>query len=237
MTLSLDSFPQGGTAVVIGASGGIGAAFFSHLEASGRFARLVGLSRASDPPLDLLEEASIERAAAHVRDLGDLRLVIDATGILSDAEMQPEKTLRQIDPRQMARAYAINAIGPALLLKHFGRLFPRNGKSVFATLSAKVGSIGDNGLGGWISYRAAKSGLNQIVKTASIELARRTPELAVVALHPGTVDTPLSKPFAKAGLTVRTPEEATEHMLSVIESLDGGETGGFFSYTGERLPW
>ncbi|WP_425086784.1 SDR family NAD(P)-dependent oxidoreductase [Stappia sp.] len=237
MTFSLNSFPPGGIAVVIGSTGGIGSAIMDALNASGRFGSVIGLSRRSDPPLDLLDEASIEAAAAAVRQRGPLRLVVDATGILSDAEMSPEKALRQIDPAQMARSYAINAIGPALLLKHFGPAMARDGKSAFATLSAKVGSIGDNGLGGWISYRAAKAGLNQIVRTASIELGRRAPELVVLALHPGTVDTGLSKPFAKAGLEVQTPDAAAGRLCSVIDTVDASQTGGFFSYTGERLPW
>lgn len=237
MTFSLNSFPPGGIAVVIGSTGGIGSAFMDALDASDRFGAVIGLSRRSDPPLDLLDEASIEAAAAAVRQRGALRLVVDATGILSDAEMSPEKALRQIDPAQMARSYAINAIGPALLLKHFGPAMARDGKSVFATLSAKVGSIGDNGLGGWISYRAAKAGLNQVVRTASIELGRRSPELVVLALHPGTVDTGLSKPFAKAGLEVQSPDAAAGRLCSVIDTADASQTGGFFSYTGERLPW
>ncbi|WP_029058927.1 SDR family NAD(P)-dependent oxidoreductase [Stappia stellulata] len=237
MTFSLNSFPPGGHAVVIGSSGGIGAAFVDALEASGRFDAVIGLSRRTDPPLDLLDEASIETAAAFVKKQGALRLVVDATGILSDEKMSPEKALRQIDPAQMARSYAINAIGPALLLKHFGPAMAREGKSVFATLSAKVGSISDNGLGGWISYRAAKAGLNQIVRTASIELGRRAPELVVLALHPGTVDTGLSKPFAKAGLDVQPPPVAVARLLSVVEGADASQTGGFVSYTGERLPW
>lgn len=237
MTFSLNSFSGDGPAVVIGSTGGIGSALIAQLEASGAFDAVIGLSRRSDPPLDLLEESSIEAAAAAVKAIGRPRLVIDATGILCDDEMSPEKALRQIDPAQMARSYAINAIGPALLLKHFGPVMAREGKAVFATLSAKVGSIGDNGLGGWISYRAAKAGLNQIVRTASIELGRRAPHLAVLALHPGTVDTGLSKPFAKAGLEVQTPETAAGRLLSVIDAADASQAGGFFSYTGDRLPW
>ena len=235
--ISLESFSAGGIAVVIGASGGIGRAFTADLHQAGRFDTVVALSRRSTPPLDLLDEARIAQAADHVSGLGDLRLVIDATGILSDEAMQPEKALRQIDPEQMARSYAINAIGPALLLKHFGRHFPRRGKSVFATLSAKVGSIGDNHLGGWVSYRAAKAALNQIVRTSAIELARRAPELVVVALHPGTVDTGLSQPFAKSGLRVQQADEASARLLHVIDGLTADATGGFYSYNGERLPW
>ena len=153
---SASPWPTGGLALVIGASGGIGAALLAQLQQNDRFDRALGLSRHSQPALDLLDEASIAQAAAHVAGLGlPLRLLIDATGLLHGPGLQPEKTWQQLDPVQMAQAFAINAIGPALLMKHFLPLLPREGRSVFATLSAKVGSIGDNHLGGWYSYRAS----------------------------------------------------------------------------------
>lgn len=154
-----------------------------------------------------------------------LRLVMDATGLLSDAEMQPEKALRQIDPEAMARSFAVNSIGPALLLKHLSPLMPRDGKAVFATLSAKVGSIGDNALGGWVSYRASKAALNQILRTASIEIARRRPEQVLLALHPGTVDTGLSRPFSRTGLDVQSAEVAARRLLSVVDAAGPDDTG------------
>ena len=169
----------------------------------------VELSRRSEPPLDLLEEASIAAAAAAVAARGlDLRLVIDATGFLHGAGFAPERSLRQIDPVHMARSFAINAIGPALLMRFFLPLLPKQGRSVFATLSARVGSIGDNSLGGWYSYRSSKAALNQLVRTASIELRRSHPEAICVAIHPGTVATGLSAPFAKAGLELQTADQA-----------------------------
>jgi NAD(P)-dependent dehydrogenase (short-subunit alcohol dehydrogenase family) len=137
----------------------------------------------------------------------------------------------------MAHAFAINAIGPALLMKHFLPLLPRSGRSVFATLSAKVGSIGDNHLGGWYSYRASKAALNQLVRTAAIELSRRQPQAICVALHPGTVATPLSSPFAKSGLQVQAPDLAAQRLLAVIDALTAEDSGGFFNHQGERLPW
>ena len=137
----------------------------------------------------------------------------------------------------MAHAFAVNAMGPALLMKHFLPLLPKQGKSVFATLSAKVGSIGDNALGGWYSYRASKAALNQFVHTAAIELTRKKPEAVCVALHPGTVDTGLSSRFAKAGLTVRTPDEAASRLLLVLDALTASQSGGFFNHDGEPLPW
>ncbi len=137
----------------------------------------------------------------------------------------------------MARAFAVNAIGPALLMKHFLPLLPRQGRSVFATLSARVGSIGDNRLGGWYSYRASKAALNQLMRTAAVELGRRQPAALCVALHPGTVATRLSAPFAKAGLDVQTAEQAADGLLQVIDSLRPGSSGGFFDHRGEAVPW
>jgi NAD(P)-dependent dehydrogenase (short-subunit alcohol dehydrogenase family) len=137
----------------------------------------------------------------------------------------------------MQKSFAVNAIGPALLMKSLLPLLPRTGKAVFATLSARVGSIGDNQIGGWYSYRAAKAALNQLVHTAAIELKRTRPEAICVALHPGTVATPLSAPFAKAGLKIRPPEEAARDLLAVIESLSPAQSGGFFDYRGTEMPW
>jgi NAD(P)-dependent dehydrogenase (short-subunit alcohol dehydrogenase family) len=122
-------------------------------------------------------------------------------------------------------------------MKHFLPLLPRQGKAVFAVLSAKVGSIGDNTAGGWYSYRAAKAALNQLLHTAAIETARRTPEAVCAAIHPGTVDTPLSAPFAKNGLNVRAPATAAAEILAVLAGLTAAQTGGFFDYKGEALPW
>lgn len=137
----------------------------------------------------------------------------------------------------MAKAFALNAIGPALLMKHFLPLLPRAGKAVFVTLSAKVGSIGDNHLGGWYSYRASKAALNQLVRTAAIELHRVQPAAFCVALHPGTVASAPSAPFGKSGLEVRSPHDAAGLLLQVIDRLVPADSGGFFDYRGERLPW
>jgi NAD(P)-dependent dehydrogenase (short-subunit alcohol dehydrogenase family) len=231
-------FPQGGVALVVGATGGIGGALARALEADPRFSAVIGVGRASSPRLDLLDEASIAAVAGHVASLGaPLRLVIVATGHLHDGERQPERGWREIDPDRMAHAFAINATGPALLIKHVLPLLPREGKSVFATLSARVGSIGDNALGGWYAYRASKAALNQIVRTAAIELRRRHPQAVCVALHPGTVDTGLSAPFAKRGLDVATPGEAARRLLDVIDRLGPADSGAFLDYRGERLPW
>jgi len=235
---SASPWPTGGLALVIGASGGIGDALLARLQADSRFTRVLGLSRRSQPALDLLDEASIAQAAAHVAGLDlPLRLLVDATGLLNGQGLQPEKSLQQLDPVQMAQAFAINAIGPALLMKHFLPLLPREGRAVFATLSAKVGSIGDNHLGGWYSYRASKAALNQLVRTAAIELRRRQPQALCVALHPGTVATGLSAPFAKTGLQVQRPDLAAARLLGVIDGLQAADSGGFFSHDGSALPW
>jgi NAD(P)-dependent dehydrogenase (short-subunit alcohol dehydrogenase family) len=239
MSELLTSFSADGCAVVTGAGGALGGALADLLDSSGRFAQVHRLSRASTPPLDVTDEALVARAAEHVAAQGlPLRLLLDATGFLHDAAHgAPEKSYRRIDPGHMAHAFAVNAIGPALLMKHFLPLLPRDGKAAFATLSAKVGSIADNGYGGWYSYRASKAALNQLVRTAAIELARRRGDALCVALHPGTTDTPLSQPFAKTGLTVRPPADSAARLLQVIDGLSAGDSGGFFNHDGTPLPW
>jgi NAD(P)-dependent dehydrogenase (short-subunit alcohol dehydrogenase family) len=225
-------------AVVIGATGGIGAAAHAALTRSGRFSEVIGYSRGSQHPVDVLDEQSIFNAANTVRERqAELRMVFDATGFLHGDGFMPEKSLSAVTPDHMAHAFAINAMGPALLMKHFLPLLPRRGRSVFATLSAKVGSIGDNSLGGWYSYRASKAALNQFVHTAAIELARGKPDAICVAMHPGTVDTGLSENFAKTGLTVRQPFQAAEQLIDALDRLTPAESGGFYDYSGTRLPW
>jgi len=226
------------TALIIGATGGIGRALADALEARGVHERVVRLSRRSDPAVDVCDEASIARAAEWLAEEGAaLRLVIDATGFLHDERFRPERVLAGIDPDHMAKAFAINATGPALLMKHVLPLLPREGRSVFATLSARVGSIGDNRLGGWHAYRASKAALNQLVRGAAIELGRKRREAICVALHPGTVDTPLSQPFARSGLAVRSPDVAAEEILAVIDALTPADSGGFFDHKGERVAY
>lgn len=238
----LSTFPSPALAVVIGAGGGIGAALISALREAGRFEDVIGLSRRSNPPLDLLDETSIRSAAEHVAgriaDHGSPpRLILDATGFLHDDDHRPEKSWRQLDPDHLARAFALNATGPALLMKHFLPLLPRDGKAVFATLSARVGSISDNRIGGWYAYRASKAALNQIVRCAAIELRRTHRDAVCVALHPGTVDTPLSTPFAKAGLEVRPPETAAADLLAVLDALTPERTGDLVDQNGNTVPF
>lgn len=236
-TVDLGSFAPAGVAIVFGAGGGIGGALLDAIRASQRFEHVVAFTRSSSPAIDLLDEGSLERAATFAADLGELRLVIDATGFLHDDRQAPEKSWRQLDAANLARAFALNAIGPALIMKHVLPRLPRSGKAVFATLSARVGSIGDNRLGGWHSYRASKAALNQLVRTAAVELARRSPDALCLALHPGTVATALSAPFATAGLEVHDPPAAARHLLSVLDHLTADANGGFFDWRGQPVPW
>jgi NAD(P)-dependent dehydrogenase (short-subunit alcohol dehydrogenase family) len=231
-----EHYPPGGVAVVVGGGGGIGAAIVTQLLAEGCFSDVVAFSRSGELVLDITSEESVCGA---VESLGDaeIRVVVDATGFLHGDGFFPEKTFRDLSAAHMARSFAVNAIGPALLMKYFLPRLPRTGRSVFATLSAKVGSIGDNQIGGWYSYRAAKAALNQLVHTAAIELRRSRPEAVCVAVHPGTVATGLSAPFAKAGLNVRAPAEAARDILQVLAALAPDQSGGFFDYRGDAIPW
>ena len=235
--IDMTSFSHSGLAIVFGATGGIGGALVEVLKTSNGFDRVVGLSRVSLPSIDLLDEKSLQRAVDYASELGDLRLVIDATGFLYDENQTPEKNLGQLDASNLARAFALNTIGPALIMKHVLPRLPRTGKSVFATLSARVGSISDNRLGGWYSYRASKAALNQIVRSASIELSRRSPEAFCIALHPGTVATRLSAPFTAASLDVLAPEMAAQSLIKVIDQLPPGASGGFFDWRQQPIPW
>lgn len=167
---------------------------------------------------------------------GPFDLLLIATGALVIGDAEPEKRLRAVTAQAMHDQFALNAVGPALVLRHAARLLPRNRRSVCAALSARVGSIGDNRLGGWISYRTSKAALNQIVHTASIELAGTHPEAICISLHPGTVETPLTARHAKRYATV-PPREAAENLLSVINGLSPEDTGGFFDWAGKPVPW
>lgn len=227
----------GGVAIVFGASGGIGGALVRKLTGAGAFDEVVGFSRGSQPAADLLSEPSLKAAVEYAAAKGEIRLVIDATGFLHDKDQRPEKSWRELDAQAMARAFALNAIGPALIIKHALPLLPRTGKAVFATLSARVGSIADNKLGGWYSYRASKAALNQLLRTAAIECRRTRPDAICVALHPGTVETGLSAPFARTGLDVQNPDECAARLLAVVDGVGPAENGAFLSYRGESIPW
>ena len=229
---------------MIGASGGIGRALTEQIVASGRFAAVHALSRSGDGApdgstvgrIDLEDEASIAKAAASLS--APPRLVIVASGRLHGPGLAPEKALRMLDPAAMHQAFAINTVGPALVAKHVMPRFPREGRSVFAALSARVGSISDNRLGGWHSYRASKAALNMLIATIAIELARTRPAALCVGLHPGTVDTGLSKPFQGGvpGERLFTADHSADRLLQVIDGLTPTDSGGVFAWDGARIP-
>jgi len=217
--------------LVIGGTGGIGRALVALI---GQREVAVSVGRSTEPRLDLTDEASIASAATTLAARGPFHTIIDATGALIIDGRGPEKRLSDLDPAALAHSFTVNAIGPALLLKHFSGLLPRVGRCVFVSLSARVGSIGDNHLGGWYGYRASKAALNQILRTAAVEIARKRPEALVLALHPGTVHTRLSAPFTAEGQGFGA-EEAAVRLLQVIDTAT--ETGVFLDYAGKRVPW
>lgn len=235
-------------AVIIGASGGIGRALTDALAERADMTRIHALSRSGETPaqpkvepgqIDILDEASLEAAAARVAGEGEPELVIVASGILSDgAELQPEKSYRHQNRAAFERVFAVNTIGPALVAKHFLPIMPRQGRAVFAALSARVGSISDNRLGGWHAYRASKAALNMLIRNYAIEQARRNPDFISVSLHPGTVDTDLSAPFQGNVLPAQlfTPEQSAAHLLDVIEALAPDSSGKAFDWAGEEIP-
>jgi NAD(P)-dependent dehydrogenase (short-subunit alcohol dehydrogenase family) len=226
-------------AVVVGSSGGIGAAFVRCLTEDDVDVAALSRSGSGESRIDIEHEASISAAAARLSAGAPVRLVIVATGVLHDATMQPEKTYRQLDADNLARSFRVNAIGPALIAKHFLPLLPKSGRSFFGVISARVGSIEDNRLGGWYGYRAAKAALNQFVRTAAIELARQKPEAICVALHPGTVETRLSEPF-RSGAPSRNllrPDDSARLMLTVLDGLTPADTGHLIAWDGSRIPF
>ncbi|MDR7030197.1 SDR family oxidoreductase [Rhizobium rosettiformans] len=232
----MTSLNPGYRALVLGASGGIGGAFAAAIKADPACGSVTELSRSRDG-FDITDDAAVGSAAARLSDAGlKFDLILCATGALVINGNGPEKTIKAIQGDVMAAQFALNAIGPALALKHFAPLLSSEGKSVFATLSARVGSIGDNKLGGWISYRSAKSALNQITRTSAIEIARLRPKSVVVAMHPGTVDTGFSGGFSKGHDRIQ-PAESVAMMLSVLDRLEPAQTGGFFAYDGQPIEW
>lgn len=238
----LRSFPSPVTACVFGASGGIGAALVERLAAdpavatihAGARKPIKGGGKIRPFTFDLTDEASIGAAAAQI-DRADLILV--ATGMLHDGSVQPEKSYRAQSSDAYARAFALNATGPALIAKHFLPLVPRDRRAIFAALSARVSSISDNRLGGWHAYRASKAALNMILRNLAIEMGRTHREMIVAALHPGTVDTSLSQPFQRnvAPENLFTAAVSADHLLAVLDALTPADSGNLFAWDGQRI--
>jgi NAD(P)-dependent dehydrogenase (short-subunit alcohol dehydrogenase family) len=216
-------------ALVIGSSGGIGAALAEALAARG--AEVTGLSRFGSG-LDLADPEAVERVVGALE--GPFDAVWIATGILAPEGAAPEKSLAAIDARTLARVMAVNATGPALVLRHVPRLLPREACARVGVLSARVGSIGDNALGGWHAYRASKAALNMIVRGAAIELKRSHPDAVVACLHPGTVETRFTAAFPRDKIA---PPEAARRLLAVLDGLEPVDTGRFWDNEGRPIPW
>lgn len=239
MSVLTNSFPEQFRALVFGANGGIGAALMAALAPR---CAVNGVARNPTGDLlqgDICDEASLAALADTLK--GErFHLIINATGLLHDAgaDLQPEKALRQLDADKMARVLAVNAIGPAMVLKYFLPLLAREEKAVMAHLSARVGSISDNRMGGWTSYRAAKAAQNMIVKNAAIETARRDKQKIIIGLHPGTVETNLSAPFrgGVAASKLFTPDQAAGYLLEVIDTMTPEDSGHVFAWDGKQIP-
>ena len=231
----MKTLPNPFRALIIGSSGTIGSAFIQLLQSNPACSEVVGVHRHSQYPLDYQNPASIESCANSLSAQGSFQLIINTTGVLHSNDWMPEKKLDDVNAEQLMELMKINAIGPALTIRHFSPLMdPQN--SVMVTLSAKVGSIEDNRLGGWYSYRASKAALNMLIKTAAIEWARTKPNAVLIAMHPGTVNSRLSKPFRGEQIG-RPPNDAVRDMFAVIENLTKEDSGSFVSYSGEKLPW
>lgn len=239
------SAERGRVSLVIGAGGGIGSAIAQALDTHGCIVWRV--SRHGDPALDVADPHSISDAMSAIgarleSENRTLERIIIATGVLhgttpEGSAMMPERSMGQMRADALMHQFRINAVGPALLLAQLQPMLPKRLSCVIACLSARVGSIGDNRLGGWYGYRASKAALNQLVHTAAIELSRTHPMACLVALHPGTVATRLSQPFSKSGLDVREPAVAASELLEVINRLGPADSGGFFDHRGQSIVW
>lgn len=231
----MQSLPEGYRALVIGSSGTIGSAFLKLLTSDPRSGKVIGIHRNSSPSIDYADESSIAKAADALAASGPFHLIVNAIGVLHTEQWGPEKKLADLNFAQLEAILKTNAFGPAMTIAKFSPLLHKE-SAIMAVISAKVGSIEDNRLGGWYSYRASKAALNMLLKTASIELRRTQPHTKLIALHPGTVRSNLSKPF-KGEQIGRPAEDAARDMLGVLDRIPNTESGCFYSYTGEKLPW
>lgn len=233
-SLRMNSLGDDYRVLVIGASGALGSAFCELLNQDPRCSGVRELGRKSSPRLDLEEPESIAKAAAELAKEAPYQLILHAAGLLHRGEIKPEKSYGAIEDDAFKAVFQVNTFGPALVLRHFLPLLDPHG--AMALLSAKVGSISDNRLGGWYAYRASKAALNMLIKTAAIELARTRPQSRLLSLHPGTVISDLSQPFRGAA-AARPASLAAQELLSLIDRLEPADSGNFFAYDGERLPW
>ncbi|MDO8404361.1 MULTISPECIES: SDR family NAD(P)-dependent oxidoreductase [Pseudomonas] len=233
-SFEMNSLGYGYRALVIGASGALGTAFCELLNEDPRCSFVRELGRNSAPGLDLEKPDSIASAAAELAEEAPYQLILHAAGLLHREDIKPEKSYTSIEADALQAIFQVNTLGPALILRHFLPLLDARG--AMAVLSAKVGSIGDNRLGGWYAYRASKAALNMLIKTAAIELARTRPQTRLLSLHPGTVISGLSQPF-KGASAARPASLAARELLSLIDRLAPADSGDFFAYNGERLPW
>ncbi len=229
-------FPEGYRALVIGAGGTLGRAFCDLLSKDTRCASVTSFSRSSHPGFDLESPMAFQKHVADLAPEGPFDLVIDATGVLVIEGQGPEKSLKALDPLLLDRYFKINATGPLLLLKALEpHLAP--GSPCYAKLSARVGSIADNRLGGWYGYRASKAALNMLLQTAAIELQRTRPKLRIIALQPGTVRSPLSAPFTRHGHEVIDADLSVQGLMRAIEAVPLGSGAAFIDYQGRSIPW
>ena len=225
-------YEYSGRALVFGASGGIGQAFSRLLENKLGSENVVKISRSFDG-FEISDEEKILKFSESIE--GSFNLIINATGVLQTTEEGPEKTINVVKQKSMIDMMTINAIGPALLLKNFSKKLDKTKFSVFVNLSARVGSITDNRLGGWISYRSSKAALNQIIKTSSIEINRRNKNAICVGLHPGTVKTRFTEKFQNSTETI-SADESVKMMMKVVENLSVDDNGYCFAYDGKVIP-
>jgi NAD(P)-dependent dehydrogenase (short-subunit alcohol dehydrogenase family) len=252
-------FQEGSRAnvLIVGASGGIGLEFVQQLlpdpqvaqiyatyRQAGSAATLMALAEEHPHltclPMDITEEAQIVAGLGQIQgQVGHLHLVVNCVGLLHQGTLQPEKSLRQINSDHLLHYFQVNAIGAVLLAKHLLPLLNHSDRSLFATISAKIGSIGDNQLGGWYGYRASKAALNMLIRTAAIEYGRKSPRTILVLLHPGTTDTQLSRPFQKnvSPEKLFSVQRTVNQLLGVLSTLERDDSGQFFSWDGSPLPW
>jgi len=252
------SLIDGANALIVGASRGIGLGFVQQLLIDSRIAKIYATYRQPESAAELLilstkypdrlvclrmditEESQIAECSQQMRtEVGKLHLVVNCVGLLHEGDFQPEKSLKHLNSENLLRYFQINSIGSVLLAKHLLPLFKHSDKSVFASISAKVGSITDNQIGGWYGYRASKAALNMFMRTVAIEYGRSSPKTFVVVLHPGTTDTELSQPFQKNVPPGKlfSVERTVTQLLTVIDQLQEGDSGQFFSWDGSHLPW